>query len=56
VVLFWQQGDRVVIHWHFSFVHPTGRMFELDELVDQLWQGDKVLRERFYYDPALLPR
>jgi ketosteroid isomerase-like protein len=49
-------GDRVVICWDFDFVHPAGKTFHLNELAYQLWQSDKIVQERFYYDPAQLPR
>jgi hypothetical protein len=26
----------------------------MDELAHQLWRGDRVAEERFYYDPAQL--
>ena len=45
-------GDRVVINWVFEFIDPAGRKYRLDELAHQLWRGDRVVRERFYYDPV----
>jgi ketosteroid isomerase-like protein len=45
-------GDRVVINWVFEFVRPDGRTLRMDELAYQLWRGDKIVQERFYYDPA----
>lgn len=45
-------GDRVVIHWIFDFVGHDGAGFTLDELAFQRWQGDKIVEERFYYDPS----
>jgi hypothetical protein len=50
------QGDRVVIHWLFEFETASGVTVTLDELAYQLWRGDKVVAEQFYYDPAQLPR
>ena len=47
-------GDRVVIHWIFEFRRPDGTRFRMDELAHQLWRGDRVAEERFYYDPAQL--
>jgi hypothetical protein len=32
----------------------TGRTRRLDELARQRWQGDRIVEERFYYDPAQL--
>jgi hypothetical protein len=36
----------------FDIVRPDGRTFTLDELAYQLWHGDRIAQERFYYDPA----
>jgi ketosteroid isomerase-like protein len=45
-------GDRAVIHWIFDFIDHEGRAFTLDELAFQLWRGERIIEERFYYDPA----
>ena len=42
-------GDTVVIHWIFRFEFRDGSN---EELAHQTWKGEKVWRERFYYDPA----
>ena len=47
-------GDRVVIHWVFEFTRRDGTSFRLDELARQRWRGDRIVEERFYYDPAQL--
>ena len=44
-------GDHVVINWQFEFEGNDGRVTRLDELARQRWQGEKVVEERFYYDP-----
>ena len=49
-------GDRVVVHWVFEFTRPDGARFRMDELAHQRWRGDRILEERFYYDPAQLRR
>lgn len=49
---FMVEGDRAVINWIFDFVDHAGRAFSLDELAFQLWRGDRIAEERFYYDPA----
>jgi ketosteroid isomerase-like protein len=43
-------GDRVAIHWVFEFTHHDGRVRLIDEVAIQVWDGDKVARERFFYD------
>lgn len=45
-------GDHVVINWVFEFVGKDGRRFRMDELSHQVWTGERIMRERFYYDPA----
>ena len=49
------QDQRVVIRWRFEFTHPLGFRIVLDELAYQLWRDDRIVEERFYYDPAQLP-
>ena len=44
-------GDTVVIHWHFTFVPKSGPPMSFEEFAWQEWQGDKIVRERFFYDP-----
>jgi ketosteroid isomerase-like protein len=43
-------GDRVAIHWVFEFTHHDGRVRVVDEVAIQVWEGDKIARERFFYD------
>jgi ketosteroid isomerase-like protein len=45
-------GDRVVIHWIFDFTTLDEKQFSLDEISMQRWEGDNIVEERFYYDPA----
>lgn len=45
-------GDTVVIHWIFRFEFKDGSKRRIEELAHQTWKGEKVWRERFYYDPA----
>ncbi|MEO8855738.1 MAG: nuclear transport factor 2 family protein [Burkholderiaceae bacterium] len=49
---FFVEDDRSVIHWVFDFTLPDARVFRIDELAHQNWYGDKIVRERFFYDPA----
>lgn len=44
-------GDRVAVNWVFDIVRD-GKTFALDELAYQVWRGDRIAQERFYYDPA----
>ena len=44
------EGDRVAIHWVFDFVFKSGKTARFDEVALQEWRGDRVWRERFFYD------
>lgn len=46
-------GDRVAINWIFEMVGKDGKTRRLDEIALQEWRDDKILRERFYYDPSV---
>jgi ketosteroid isomerase-like protein len=45
-------GDRVAIHWRFTFVMKNGHRFAQEEIAWQRWDGDKIAEEQFFYDPA----
>jgi hypothetical protein len=49
-------GDRVAIRWLFEFIGRDGVKRMLDEIAWQRWEGDKVVEEQFFYDPAQLGR
>jgi ketosteroid isomerase-like protein len=46
------EGDHVAIHWNFELTDKTGKVRRFDEVALQEWRGDKILRERFFYDPT----
>ena len=52
VETYFVEGDRVVINWIFDFVLLDGSTFSQNELALQRWAGDRIVEERFYYDPA----
>jgi hypothetical protein len=45
-------GDYVAIPWAFEFALADGARVRLEEIAWQRWSGDKVVEERFFYDPA----
>lgn len=45
-------GDRVVIHWILDFTGKDGKRSRFDQLAYQQWRGDRIVEERFVYDPA----
>jgi len=44
-------GDQVVIHWTFEFTRSDDKRFLMEELALQRWQGERIVEERFFYDP-----
>ena len=51
-VSFLANGDRAAINWIFETTDGQGKRRRLDEVAYQLWRDDKIVQERFYYDPA----
>ena len=47
-------GDLVFINWQFEMNVPGVGIRLLDEVAMQVWDGDRIRTERFYYDPAQL--
>lgn len=47
-------GDVVFINWQFEVSVPEFGKRLLDEVAMQVWSGDRIRTERFYYDPAQL--
>ena len=45
-------GNRAAINWVFEITNLKGQKHTLDEVAYQLWQDGKIIREKFYYDPA----
>ena len=45
-------GSNAVIRWQFELVPASGPSRRMDELAYQLWNGDRIIEERFFYDPA----
>ena len=48
------ESERVAIHWNFELADKTGKVRRFDEIAFQEWRGDKIFRERFFYDPATI--
>jgi SnoaL-like domain len=45
-------GDHVVIRWVFRFVWQDDSVTEMEELAWQRWEGERIVQEQFFYDPA----
>jgi SnoaL-like domain len=46
------EGDHVAIHWIFELTDKSGTVRRVDEVALQEWRGDRIFRERFFYDPS----
>jgi ketosteroid isomerase-like protein len=46
------EGDRVAIHWNFELTDKQGKTRRFDEIALQEWRGERIYRERFFYDPG----
>ena len=46
------EGDHVSIHWNFEMTDKSGKVLRFDEVSLQEWRGDRIFRERFFYDPT----
>jgi SnoaL-like domain len=45
-------GDFVVIRWVFEIEDKKGKRMRFEELAHQRWEGNHVVHEQFFYDPA----
>ena len=46
-------GDDVAIRWTFDITDQHGVTRRMKEVALQRWRGDRIERERFFYDPSL---
>ena len=44
------EGNHAMIHWNFDMTNKAGRTRHFDEVAVQEWRGDRIFRERFFYD------
>lgn len=49
-------GDRVAIHWRFTFKRVGSADLVIEEVAWQTWRGNRICGEIFSYDPAQLGR
>ncbi len=45
-------GDFVVIRWVFEIEDKKGNYMRFEELAHQRWEGELMVQEQFFYDPA----
>jgi hypothetical protein len=46
------EDDRVAIHWIFELTDKSGKVHRIDEVALKEWRGDRIFRERFFYEPS----
>lgn len=46
------EGDHVAIRWVFEFENRQGGVSRIDEIAWQRWRGEKIVEEKFFYDPS----
>jgi ketosteroid isomerase-like protein len=51
-VSFLVDGDRVAIHYHFEMTTVAGDRLRMEEVAYQLWRDERIVSERYFYDPA----
>lgn len=49
-------GDLVVIRWRFESESTSGSVTTIEELAYQRWEGDQIVQEQFFYDPAQMKK
>ena len=47
-------GPIVVLRWIFEFEWKDGRRTRIEEIAYQRWDGERIVEEQFFYDPAQL--
>ena len=47
-------GNHVIIRWIFRFEWQDGTVTRMEELAHQRWEGERIVEETFFYDPAQL--
>jgi ketosteroid isomerase-like protein len=45
-------GDRVAINYLFEMTTVSGGRLRMDEIAYQVWRGEEIVSERYFYDPA----
>jgi hypothetical protein len=47
-------GDHSMIEWHAEWTLSSGSRIRIEEVALQTWRGDRIIHERFFYDPTPL--
>jgi ketosteroid isomerase-like protein len=52
VASFLVDGERVALNYTFEMTAVSGERLRMDEIAYQVWRGDRIISERYFYDPA----
>lgn len=44
--------NNAVIRWVFRFEWKNGTVTKMEELAYQIWRGEKIFKEQFFYNPV----
>ena len=44
--------STVVTRWILEYTSGSGKVVRFEELAYQLWDGELIVQEKFFYDPA----
>ena len=54
---FFQEQNEVMIRWKFKFYWKNNTVSEIEEVAHQVWDGERIQQEHFFYDPQqMIPR
>ena len=54
---FFVEENQVIIRWQFKFYWRNQTVSEIEEVAHQVWEGEKIKVEQFFYDPQqMLPK
>ncbi len=45
-------GNTAVVRWVIEYMSKVGRAVRFEELAYQRWEGELIVHEQFFYDPA----
>jgi ketosteroid isomerase-like protein len=48
--------EHVAVRWRFTLTPREGDALTLDEIAFQTWRGDRIVAEKFFFDPKVIGR
>jgi hypothetical protein len=49
-------GDHAAIRWRFEFTAKDGSKRMMEEVAWQIWRGEKLIEEHFFFDPGMMKK